>query len=114
MIYHSVVEELLHEIRSHIAAIYSVNDCIALLDMLVSFATFASTCEESVRPEITEDGPIAINAGRHPISMADVNLHPVSYYTFIHFPHVIERVITIYIRHIRMVRPIRLATDTWY
>ena len=33
-----VVSELLNEIRSHIGCLYKLTECVALLDMLTSFA----------------------------------------------------------------------------
>ncbi|XP_070563567.1 mutS protein homolog 4-like [Ptychodera flava] len=59
-----VVTELMTEIREHIGCLYKLTECVAVLDMLVSFA-HACTLGEYVRPEFTDT--LAIKQGRHPI-----------------------------------------------
>ncbi|KAI8812993.1 muts protein 4 [Cladochytrium replicatum] len=58
------VAELLDFIRDRIGCLYKASECLALLDMLVSFAHY-STITQTVRPEYT--GTLAIKSGRHPI-----------------------------------------------
>eukprot|EP01127_Copromyxa_protea_P020772 TRINITY_DN697_c0_g1_i7.p2 TRINITY_DN697_c0_g1~~TRINITY_DN697_c0_g1_i7.p2 ORF type:complete len:367 (-),score=47.58 TRINITY_DN697_c0_g1_i7:64-1164(-) len=63
-----VVDDLiLNGLRQNLGAIYKLNDSIAYLDMFCSFVTYISLSDNAVCPEMTEDGPIAISQGRHPI-----------------------------------------------
>ncbi|KAJ3167556.1 MutS protein msh4 [Geranomyces variabilis] len=62
-----IVEELLDEIRKHAAVLYKASECIALLDLTMSFAHMC-TISDCVRPEFTET--LAIKRGRHPIKEA--------------------------------------------
>ncbi|XP_028395701.1 mutS protein homolog 4-like [Dendronephthya gigantea] len=59
-----VVSELLAGIRDQIGCLYKLSDCVATLDLLVSFA-HSCTLAEYVRPEFTDT--LAIQQGRHPI-----------------------------------------------
>ncbi|EEQ92618.2 DNA mismatch repair protein MSH4 [Blastomyces dermatitidis ER-3] len=58
------IQELIEDIRSHIAGLFRVSESIALLDMLADFAHLV-TMQNYVRPELTDT--LAIKAGRHPI-----------------------------------------------
>ena len=50
------------------AFIYQLNDSVALLDLLVSFATYVTLNDAVCRPNFSDArGPIAIREGRHPI-----------------------------------------------
>lgn len=62
-----VVEELLHSIRQHMGSIYKLSDCIALLDLLCSFATYAMKTPYSVKPEFSteKDTPLLIKQGKN-------------------------------------------------
>ena len=56
------------KVLSKMDILHTLADNIALLDMLCSFATVAvSSDAQYVRPQCTEDGPIAIVNGRHPL-----------------------------------------------
>ncbi|XP_065888856.1 mutS protein homolog 4-like isoform X2 [Dysidea avara] len=59
-----VVSDLLNEIRSHIGCLYKLTECVAVLDMLTSFA-HACTLSSYIRPEFTDT--LAVKNGRHPI-----------------------------------------------
>ncbi|CAH1773969.1 unnamed protein product [Owenia fusiformis] len=59
-----VVSGLLVDIREHIGCLYKLTECVAMLDMLVSFA-HACTVANYCRPEFTDT--LAIKQGRHPI-----------------------------------------------
>nr|XP_006819740.1 PREDICTED: mutS protein homolog 4-like [Saccoglossus kowalevskii] len=59
-----VINELMSEIRGQIGCLYKLTECVAVLDMLVSFA-HACTLGEYVRPDFTDT--LAIKQGRHPI-----------------------------------------------
>lgn len=64
------LEGLINEIREDIGILTLLAEVLCLLDMLVnSFAFTISTkpVDRYTRPEFTDDGPMAINAGRHPI-----------------------------------------------
>ncbi|XP_051216073.1 DNA mismatch repair protein MSH4 isoform X3 [Lolium perenne] len=64
------LEGLINEIREDIAILTMLAEVLCLLDMIVnSFAYTISTkpVDRYTRPEFTDDGPMAINAGRHPI-----------------------------------------------
>ena len=72
-----IVLEALHKIRSSIGSLYKASESIATLDMLCSFAEYASIAQCSnptvyslhsfvVCPVMTSD-TTAIKAGRHPI-----------------------------------------------
>lgn len=61
---------LIDKIRGDIAILTLLAEVLCLLDMIVnSFAHTISTkpVDRYTRPEFTDDGPMAINAGRHPI-----------------------------------------------
>ena len=62
---HSVLDELLLQIRSHVAALYRTSEIIAMLDMLAAFAHVALTSSTYTRPEFTDT--LAIREGRHPV-----------------------------------------------
>ncbi|XP_046863669.1 mutS protein homolog 4-like [Xenia sp. Carnegie-2017] len=74
-----VVTELLVEIRDKIGCIYKLSDCVATLDLLVSFG-FLCTAAEHVRPEFTDT--LAISQGRHPILEKILSKPPVSNSTY--------------------------------
>ncbi|KAG2636978.1 hypothetical protein PVAP13_2NG481800 [Panicum virgatum] len=64
------LEGLIDEIREDIGILTLLAEVLCLLDMIVnSFAHTISTkpVDRYTRPEFTDDGPMAINAGRHPI-----------------------------------------------
>ncbi|KAL6640022.1 hypothetical protein ACP70R_022332 [Stipagrostis hirtigluma subsp. patula] len=64
------LEGLVDEIREDIGMLTVLAEVLCLLDMIVnSFAHTISTkpVDRYTRPEFTDDGPMAINAGRHPI-----------------------------------------------
>ncbi|EER99382.2 DNA mismatch repair protein MSH4 [Sorghum bicolor] len=64
------LEGLIDEIRGDIGILTLLAEVLCLLDMIVnSFAHTISTkpVDRYTRPEFTDDGPMAINAGRHPI-----------------------------------------------
>ncbi|TVU03160.1 hypothetical protein EJB05_51318 [Eragrostis curvula] len=61
---------LIDEIREDIGILTLLAEVLCLLDMIVnSFAHTISTkpVDRYTRPEFTDEGPMAINAGRHPI-----------------------------------------------
>ncbi|TVU03162.1 hypothetical protein EJB05_51320 [Eragrostis curvula] len=63
-------EGLIDEIREDIGILTLLAEVLCLLDMIVnSFAHTISTkpVDRYTRPEFTDEGPMAINAGRHPI-----------------------------------------------
>ncbi len=63
-----IVAELCAGVRRRLEPLYRLSDALALLDLLCSHAEHASTSRGGMcRPELTEDGPIAIKAGRHPL-----------------------------------------------
>ncbi|XP_047340706.1 DNA mismatch repair protein MSH4 [Impatiens glandulifera] len=64
------LEELVDAVREDVSALTLLAEVLCLLDMLVnSFAQTISTkpVDQYVRPQFTDDGPLAIDAGRHPI-----------------------------------------------
>ncbi|XP_078442827.1 MUTS-like protein 4 isoform X1 [Wolffia australiana] len=64
------LEGLISSIREDISALTLLAEVLCLLDMIVnSFANTISTksVDSYIRPELTENGPMAIDAGRHPI-----------------------------------------------
>jgi len=64
------LEGLIDEIREDIGILTLLAEVLCLLDMIVnSFAHTISTkpVDRYTRPEFTDDGPMAINVGRHPI-----------------------------------------------
>ncbi|CAN0908447.1 DNA mismatch repair protein MSH4 [Linum grandiflorum] len=64
------LEALLDAIREDVSALTLLAEALCLLDMIVnSFAHTISTkpIGRYVRPEFTNDGPLAIDSGRHPI-----------------------------------------------
>ncbi|XP_077981944.1 mutS protein homolog 4-like [Glandiceps talaboti] len=67
-----VVTELMNELRDHIGCLYKLTECVAVTDMLVSFA-HACTLGEYVKPEFTDT--LAIKQGRHPI-LEKISLEP--------------------------------------
>ncbi|TPX49095.1 hypothetical protein SeLEV6574_g01688 [Synchytrium endobioticum] len=58
------ITDLISCVRTHMSYLYRLSECIALLDMIVSFAHYC-TVTSSVRPEFTQT--LAIRSGRHPI-----------------------------------------------
>lgn len=55
-------------IAQHLGLLRKLLDSIALLDMLCSFATIATTSSKKyVRPKLEDNGPVAILQGRHPV-----------------------------------------------
>ncbi|KAG0452722.1 hypothetical protein HPP92_025386 [Vanilla planifolia] len=64
------LEDLINVIREDISILTLLAEILCLLDMTVnSFANMISTkpLQSYSRPEFTENGPMAIDAGRHPI-----------------------------------------------
>ncbi|XP_048435889.1 DNA mismatch repair protein MSH4 isoform X1 [Pyrus x bretschneideri] len=64
------LEELVDAIREDVSVLTLLAEVLCLLDMIVnSFAHAISTkpADRYTRPEFTDNGPIAIDAGRHPI-----------------------------------------------
>ncbi|WCJ25871.1 DNA mismatch repair protein MSH4 [Euphorbia peplus] len=64
------LEALLDAIRQDVSALTLLAEVLCLLDMIVnSFAHMISTklVDRYTRPEFTDAGPLAIDAGRHPI-----------------------------------------------
>ncbi|XP_021290548.1 DNA mismatch repair protein MSH4 isoform X1 [Herrania umbratica] len=64
------LEALVDAIREDISVLTLLAEVLCLLDMIVnSFAHTISTkpVDRYIRPEFTDDGPLAIDAGRHPI-----------------------------------------------
>ncbi|KAE9596763.1 putative flavonoid 3',5'-hydroxylase [Lupinus albus] len=62
--------ELMDAIRENVSVLTLLAEALCLLDMIVnSFAQMISTkpVDRYVRPEFTENGPMAIDSGRHPI-----------------------------------------------
>jgi DNA mismatch repair protein MSH4 len=64
-----ILQDLLKFIRERIPSLYKISESISILDLLLSFATLVtiSNTGDYVRPEFTEDGPIAIKNGRDPV-----------------------------------------------
>ena len=58
------VQELIDNVRAHIAPLFKISGAIALLDMIASFAQLVTT-QDYCRPEIART--LAVKAGRHPI-----------------------------------------------
>ena len=67
LITESVVQDLVSFIKDRILSLHRTSESIALLDLLLSFASLASSSRDYSRPEFTRHGPIAIKKGRHPI-----------------------------------------------
>ncbi|KAL8114397.1 hypothetical protein AgCh_021308 [Apium graveolens] len=64
------LEELMDAIRKEVSALTLLAEVLCLLDMIVnSFANMISTkpVDRYTRPQFTDNGPLAIDAGRHPI-----------------------------------------------
>nr|XP_017235753.1 PREDICTED: DNA mismatch repair protein MSH4 isoform X3 [Daucus carota subsp. sativus] len=64
------LEELMDAIRKEVSALTLLAEVLCLLDMIVnSFANMISTkpVDRYTRPRFTDNGPLAIDAGRHPI-----------------------------------------------
>ncbi|MED6157028.1 MutS protein msh4 [Stylosanthes scabra] len=64
------LEELMDFIRENVSVLTLLAEVLCLLDMIVnSFAHMISTkpVDRYTRPEFTENGPMAIDSGRHPI-----------------------------------------------
>uniref|UniRef100_A0A6N2K4K7 DNA mismatch repair proteins mutS family domain-containing protein n=1 Tax=Salix viminalis TaxID=40686 RepID=A0A6N2K4K7_SALVM len=64
------LEALLNSIREDVSALTLLAEVLCLLDMIInSFAYTISTkpVDRYTRPEFTSSGPLAIDAGRHPI-----------------------------------------------
>ncbi|KAH7443282.1 hypothetical protein KP509_02G028400 [Ceratopteris richardii] len=64
------LEGLIDKIREDVTLLTLLSESISLLDMIVnSFASVVVSKEVGsyIRPEFTEDGPIALEAGRHPL-----------------------------------------------
>lgn len=62
-----VIEQLLIEVRNNISWMHRVSESIALLDLLLSFSHYVTLNEETVRPQFSSEGPIAVMNGRHPM-----------------------------------------------
>ncbi|EFJ30915.1 hypothetical protein SELMODRAFT_88599 [Selaginella moellendorffii] len=63
------LEALTQDIREHVPSLMLLSESLSLIDMITAFASMVSLkpAGSYVRPEFTEDGPIAIETGRHPI-----------------------------------------------
>nr|XP_026693129.1 mutS protein homolog 4-like [Ciona intestinalis] len=61
---HSLVTELLSEVRTCIGCLYNLSEIVSTLDMLMSFA-HVRTVTDCVRPEFTDT--LAVKSGRHPV-----------------------------------------------
>ncbi|XP_052209555.1 DNA mismatch repair protein MSH4 isoform X2 [Diospyros lotus] len=64
------LEALVDAIREHVSLLNLLSEVLCLLDMIVnSFAHTISTkpVDQCIRPQFTDNGPLAIDAGRHPI-----------------------------------------------
>ncbi|XP_061368287.1 DNA mismatch repair protein MSH4 [Gastrolobium bilobum] len=64
------LEELMDAIRENVSVLTLLAEVLCLLDMIVnSFAHMISTkpVDQYTRPSFTENGPMAIDSGRHPI-----------------------------------------------
>ncbi|KAF9575457.1 MutS protein msh4 [Mortierella alpina] len=59
-----IVGDLSSKVRTEVGALYKASECVALLDMLLSFA-HQCTVNEYVRPEFTDT--LVIKQGRHPV-----------------------------------------------
>ncbi|KAG0202103.1 MutS protein msh4 [Mortierella sp. GBA30] len=59
-----IVGDLSSEVRAEVGALYKASECLAMLDMLLSFA-HQCTVNEYVRPEFTDT--LVIKQGRHPV-----------------------------------------------
>lgn len=58
------VQDLIDRVRDDIAPLFKICEAIALLDMIISFASLVTT-QDYCRPELTQT--LAIKSGRHPI-----------------------------------------------
>ncbi|CAK3852593.1 related to MSH4-meiosis-specific [Lecanosticta acicola] len=58
------IKQLIEDVRGHMANLFKICECVAMLDMLCSFAHLVSI-QDYTRPMISET--LAIRAGRHPI-----------------------------------------------
>ena len=67
-----VVDGVLSTVRERLPALVAFSEASSMLDMLVNaFGITVSGCERPyVRPQFTPDGPLAIQAGRHPVACA--------------------------------------------
>ncbi|CAM6083505.1 unnamed protein product [Calypogeia fissa] len=64
------LEDLTNHVRKTMHLLSLLSESLSLLDMMVnSFANFLSTKEPNAyaRPEFSENGPLVIEAGRHPV-----------------------------------------------
>lgn len=63
-----VLEQLLVKIAPYSPILVRIGEALSRLDLIQSLATFAVMCPGGAcRPEFTENGPIAIKQGRHPL-----------------------------------------------
>lgn len=63
-----VLEQLLIKIAPYAPVLVRIGEALSRLDLVQSLATFAVMCPGGAcRPEFTENGPIAIKQGRHPL-----------------------------------------------
>ncbi|KAL9651788.1 hypothetical protein ABK040_014433 [Willaertia magna] len=63
----NVINKLTEKIRQNLGQLFKISESIGLLDMLFSFATLVTLSNNYIRPEFTDEGPIAIKSGRHPV-----------------------------------------------
>jgi DNA mismatch repair protein MSH4 len=72
------VDDLICKVREHLGVIHSVSESVSMLDLFFSFANWVSLSENLVRPELTENGPIAIKQGIHPLmsQLQNINFVP--------------------------------------
>ena len=68
-----LVENCGNVVENHLEALGDLNDSVAEIDMLVSFAMTASQKDGYIRPIVTEYGPLIIQSGRHPLLAARIS-----------------------------------------
>ncbi|CAE7775675.1 MSH4 [Symbiodinium pilosum] len=76
-----VLATLLHELRSEAALLHRASQATAVLDLVAAFAGYALEAN-CVRPEMQEsqDAPLAIQAGRHPLLDRLGDFEPVDFF----------------------------------
>ncbi|XP_062517164.1 mutS protein homolog 4-like [Corticium candelabrum] len=79
LISNTVMLEVMCNLRAHIGCLYKLTECVAMLDMLVSFA-HACTLSNYIRPEFTDT--LALKQARHPILDRISDAMPVANNTY--------------------------------
>ena len=65
---HELIQEIMGSMRQQIDGLFALTDCLALLDMLASFAdVVALSPHPHSRPVLLPAGPLVIKAGRHAV-----------------------------------------------